>query len=224
MSSYAIVLTHNRPELLAQCIDAISPQVDRVHIVDNASDPPVRRALTSWPRNVTVFEDPTQPPNLSKLWNAQMDLIQHIEETHNSLEWNIAFLCDDSIAPEGWFQAAISGMRQFGAAAGCTHAINPIGDFVFKGAHDGDIWNRMTGWAFVLSGEKKLRADESMKWWWCDSDLDWQARLAGGMVISPGPLVHNTHPNGWTAAKPELAEQTGRDRGAFVAKWGSAPW
>ncbi len=36
----AVILTHNRPELLAACVGAIRGQVDTVLVVDNASAPP----------------------------------------------------------------------------------------------------------------------------------------------------------------------------------------
>lgn len=224
MTSYAIVLTHNRPELLHQCLAAISPQVDRVHVVDNASNPPMRKLLQDWPLNVVMYEDSTQPPNLSRMWNAQLSHIARIEQAHSSPEWEVAVLCDDAIAPSGWFSAASEGMRKFGAAAGCTHAINPVPDYLVKYAPDGDIWNRMCGWAFVLAGEKGLRADESMHWWWTDTSIDFESRLNGGMVVSPGPVVPNILPNAWTNAKAELSEQAGKDRLAFAVRWGTNPW
>ena len=64
---YAIVLTHNRPELLRQCIDAIEPQANLVLVIDNASDPPATYTGTS--TKVKVLHVPDQPPNLAALWN-----------------------------------------------------------------------------------------------------------------------------------------------------------
>ena len=77
-------------------------------------------------------------------------------------------------------------MRHYQAAAGSTHQYHPTPHPILKQAHDSDIHNRMCGWAFVVAGEKGQRADESIKWWWCDTDMDWQARINGGMVICPG--------------------------------------
>lgn len=67
-----------------------------------------------------------------------------------------------------------------------------------------------------------LRADERMRWWWQDTDLDWQARGLGGMLVVPGPHVPNRHANESTVG--ELAEQAGRDGEIFVEKWGFRPW
>lgn len=223
MTDYAVILTHNRPELLDQALAAIASQVDQVIVVDNASDPPVQIKI-GWPLNVELITDPTQPPNLAKLWNAQFDRIASIEKWKPCSVWSVAVLCDDAIAPEGWFDDVVTGMGIHQAAVGCTHAIAPVSEFIHKTVPDSDIYNRLTGWAFVVAGEKGLRADESMHWWWCDTSLDWSARQAGGMVICPGPVVPNGVSNGWTNAKPELGAQVGLDRDAFERKWGWNPW
>lgn len=220
MTSYAIVLTHQRPELLQQCVAAIAPQVDRVHVVDNASDPPMRRMVSNWPGNMVMFEDATQPPNLAKLWNGQIDLIERIERVKGSETWEVAFLCDDSIVPLGWFSIVAGGIRAHGAAAGSTGALEPRQDFLLHQRTDANVWTRMCGWAFMLAGEKGLRANEDLHWWYQDSDLDMEARSRGGTIICPGLNVPNTLPGHWTNAKPHLGSRAGLDRQAFVAKWG----
>lgn len=225
MNNYAVILTHNRPEMVIQAIQAISPQVDRVHVVDNASTPPLQvHDGGQWPLNVVLYHNPTQPPNLAKMWNEQLHLIEKIARAAHQSEWNVALLCDDAFAPEGWFEAVQHGMRTTGAVLGCTSAWDGLNQHLLKTEHDGNIFERLVGCAFVMAGEKGLRADESMHWWWCDTDLDWQARKAGGMVICPGPVVLNALPNVWTNVKHELGTRAGVDHAAFVAKWGSAPW
>ena len=217
-SRFALILTHNRPGLLKQCLDAIQPQVDRVVVMDNASDPPVNAQGVKG----TVMYVPDQPPNLASLWNRGLNWIERDIDRAN--KFDIAMLCDDVMVPEGWFQAVSSCMRAHGAAAGSTHSWNPVSTPILKTQPDRDIYNRMQGSAFVLAGEKGLRADESMHWWWQDTDLDWQARLAGGMVIAPGLVAHNIHPNDFTNSVPGLAEQAGRDGQTFAMKWGGRPW
>ncbi len=223
VTSYAVVLTHNRPELLDRCIAAISPQVDRVHVVDNASDPPMRR-IVSMPGNMVLFEEPMQPPNLAVLWNQQIDLIEKIETNKGSEAWEIAFLCDDAIVPEHWFITVKTGLRAHRASAGSTGPLEPRNDYLLKAELDGNVYERMCGWAFVLAGEKGLRADETMHWWFVDSDLDYQARRLGGTIICPGPSVPNELPGAWTNAKPELGTRAGLDRQAFNAKWNVNYW
>lgn len=218
MPSYAIVLAHNRPELLARCLEAIAPQVDRIHVVDNASEPPLRKMLEAWPLNMVMYENSMQPPNLSKLWNSQLDLIERIEHGRSDC-WEVAMLCDDAIAPFGWFASVQQGIRASGAAAGSTGPLGPRDAAFLETTLIANVYTRMCGWAFVLAGEKGLRADESMHWWYCDSDLDFQARQSGGMMLVPGPSVPNDLPGAWTNAKPELGTRAGLDREAFRAKW-----
>jgi GT2 family glycosyltransferase len=217
-SRYCIVLTHNRHELLKQCLDAIQAQVDQVLVIDNASDPPVR------PDGVrgSVMYVPDQPPNLSDLWNRGFRWIEW--SPGRAEQWDIAMLCDDVIVPDGWFQAVSSCMREHGAVAGSTHSWRPVNTPIVKTHPHNDIHNRLQGSAFVLNGEVGLRADESLHWWWCDTDLDWQARLKGGMVIAPGLVAHNIHPNDFTNSVPGLAEQAGKDGNTFKAKWSWRPW
>lgn len=220
----AVILTHNRPELLVDCVAAIGPQVDLVLVVDNASDPPVdHRALPASPEHpVLVVQVPDQPPNLARFWNMALDIL---------LKWpgsgdprNVAFLCDDTTVPDGWMTAVVAAMVETGAAAGCSNPSGHPHPPQVKHEPDSDLMGRMVGWAFVLDTTKGLRADESMHWWWFDTDLDWQARKAGGMVMIGGYAVPNHRYCEYTNTVPGLAERAGQDQQAFAAKWGRVPW
>jgi glycosyltransferase involved in cell wall biosynthesis len=220
-----VVLTHNRPDLLRRCVAAAAPQVDVLLVIDNASAPPVdldKLRADTGQRNVNLIAVPEQPPNLARLWNIGLGVARHAAGDAGS--WDVALLCDDAILPDGWVHDVSWYMRFWGGAAASTHSIRPVHHPIVQTVPDSNIANRMCGWAFMLRGEAGLRADESMHWWFCDTDLDWQARAAGGMVIAPGPVVANERPNDFTYSVPGLAERAGRDREAFAAKYGSAPW
>lgn len=214
-SRYAVVLTHNRPALLWECVESVSPQVDQVRIVDNASDPPVPD--DEWPSNVVVIHDPLQPPNLAYLWNRQLDAIQGSDP---GAQWDVAVLCDDVLMPPGWLDCVSGALRAHPtAAAASTHSYSPIVEpYLLTGLSNGA--DRMCPWCFMLPGERGLRADERMKWWYCDTDVDMQARRSGGTLIVPGPIATNERIGEYTDLKPELGEQAGRDGAAFQAKWG----
>lgn len=224
--SFAIILTHNRPELLQRCVRAVAPQVDAIIVLDNASDPPVdHQAL--WASAIAdpalakllVVTEPEQPPNLSRLWNIGFDVV--VQAFGPWDQWDLVMLCDDADVPAGWVRPLVDEMRQHGAAAACTLDVRAA---ILKREPDRDIMHRMPGQAFALAGEAKLRADERLRWWWCDTHLDWLARQAGGMVVLPGPAVINERPNDFTVNRPELAEQAGRDGDTFVQVWGWRPW
>jgi hypothetical protein len=192
-----------------------------VCVVDNASTPPA--AAPADLDNVAVVADPTQPPNLADMWNRALDAIRDCRPADVD-RWDVALLCDDTAVPAGWMAAVCEQMRGHGAMAASTHPYEPLDIPVVKTVPDGDFHNRLCGWAFVLRGEAGLRADTNMRWWWCDIDLDWQARAAGGIVLAAGPVAANQRPNEWTTARDDLGTQTGVDRAAFVAKHGWAPW
>lgn len=222
----AVVATHNRPAELARLLDAIAPQCNAVVIVDNASDPPVSLPglvlATRGGMHLHVIRDEEQPPNLSRLWNLGIDLAADGGDFSDGGPWDVAVLNDDAVPPPGWWDAVSAGMRAVGAAAACSDPYGTLTQSVLKVEPDADIMARMTGWAFMLCGEVDLRLDETLRWWWGDTDLDWQARRAGGMLVIPGFQVGNTLAN--TSTTGALAEQAGLDRAAFKRKHGWNPW
>jgi len=212
---FAVVLTHNRPALLWECVESVSPQVDHVIIVDNASDPPVSN--DEWPANVTVVHDPLQPPNLAYLWNSALNRIQGQRPGDM---WDVALLCDDVLMPSDWFGRVSGALRAHPtAAAASTHSYAPITE-PYLLSHLSNGADRMCPWCFMLPGERGLRADESMKWWYTDTHVDMLARQSGGTLIVPGAIATNERIGEYTNSKPELAEQAGRDGDTFQSIWG----
>jgi glycosyltransferase involved in cell wall biosynthesis len=227
-----IILTHNRPELLARVVAAAGPQFDHLVVVDNASDPPINhealRDFYGKGAPLVVLPIPDQPPNISRMWTQALGYarvnVKAFYLSSPAERWNVVLLCDDITLPDGWVSLVASGMREHGAAAACTHPIRSIAQSIVKTAPDSDIMNRMTGWAFMLAGELGLEPSLGLEWWWVDTDLDWQARTRGGMVILPGPVVVNERPNDFTVNRPELGQRAGEDGKAFAEIWGWRPW
>ena len=217
---FALIPTRNRHKELANTVTDIADQVDLIYVIDNGSDPPIHEArLPVDPMQVIVIRDSEQPPNLSRLWNLGLDQIAMAAE----VEHKVAILNDDTRVPPGWFDAVEEAMDRTGAAAGCASPWEPhLAQEILKTGPDGDLANRMVGWAFMLRGESQLRVDERLRWWWGDTDLDWKARGAGGMVVVPSHRVDNLYPNASTTGV--LAEQAGRDRATFAELWGWNPW
>lgn len=214
----AFIMAHNRQELLDQTIAAIRPQVDTVMVLDNASDPKL-----TIPEGVGSMYVPDQPPNLAKWWNIGLDFMAKWYG-QKGLEYDVALLCDDAIVPDGWFTAITRAMRETGTAAGSSQPDGYPQLPMVKYDMDGDIRNRMCSWAFIVDGASTVRADESMHWWWFDTDFDIMMRRNGGTVLIGTHPAPNRQPNYYTYAKPELGEQAGRDGATFTAKWGRTPW
>lgn len=223
MNRFAVILSHNRQELLNQVVAAIAPQVEMVIVIDNASDPPIQvEAGQDW--RTVVIPIPDQPPNLARFWNVGIRVA--LEMVTPGQQPYIAFLCDDAVVPPGWFAAVTEAMANTGAVVGCSdqYGYLPAGQVRTKTAPDNAIMERMSGHAWILDPISTVRPDESMLLWWCDTDIDWQARAAGGMVMVGGYPVKNIHPSGFMLTNPELVHQTGVDGEVFAAKHGSRPW
>lgn len=219
---YAIIPTRNRPARLLSLVVSLGTQCDRIVILDNADTPTVdgEKLQASVPEEcrITVIHDAEQPPNLARLWNVMLDACD-ADFTRSPAYMagaprDIAVLNDDAIVPAGWYNACSNGLRNHETAV-VAHT-TPTAPALLTELHN-DARNRMTPHAFVLRGEAGMRADESMRWWFFDTDLDWRARQAGGVLSVPGPRVVNALAN--TTTRGALAEQAEKDRAAFEAKW-----
>jgi hypothetical protein len=230
MRHFAVILTHNRPELLAQTWLAIGPQVDMVIVLDNASSPPVDfREFHSQFWKTAVLNVPDQPPNLSKLWNLGIDCARVVWGARDDITDEplyVAVLCDDAPPPPGWFAAVTQAMAETGAVVGAS-APEPFGwtgPPKVKTERDSDLAHRMPGWAWILDPISPVRADERFEWWFGDTDLDLSARAAGGMVLIGTHPVPNIHPNDFSQ-RPQQAAQIAVDSQRFVEKYdGWRPW
>lgn len=225
---YVVIPTHNRHELLANIVHDIQTSVDVIIIIDNASMPEVtadslRFNASEHGATLIIMRDTEQPPNLSRLWNDGLEMAALLARESGDQIWDVSILNDDVIIPPGWFDAVSSALRSHeSAVVACSSAHVFTQVPLCKVTLDNDLMTRMTPWALTMRGESGLRYDETMRWWWSDTDLDWQARLAGGMLIIPGYIVLNTLANSSTTGV--LAEQAGRDRATFAQKWGYNPW
>lgn len=216
---YAIIPTHNRPARLLALVTSLGQQCDAIIVLDNASDPPVdsEKLEAALPAGctVSVFRDVEQPPHLSRFWNVMLDVV-HRDATGRD-HWDVAILNDDAIIPAGWYDACSTGLRGHDTAV-IAHTTPTRPTLLTELGNDRN--NRMTPHAFVLRGESGLRADEAMRWWYFDSDLDQRARQAGGVLSVRGPRVLNSLAN--TTTVGPLAEQAMKDKATFDAKWPAA--
>lgn len=220
--SYAIIPTANRPQVAMQAITAIGKQVDMVYVVDNGDNEPlvVEDVLGDHPNCYIIqYDKQGQVPNLCLFWNIALDLIQADAKRMSADQWDVAILNDDAVVPEGWFQVVSSAMREHGcaAASSCGGAFA-----IHREPGPVPILTRMYGPAFVVAGEKGLRGDERLKWYYTDDYMDWESRKLGGMVIIPGHTVNHMHPN--AQVTPEIQVQISHDATLFKEIYGVMPW
>jgi Glycosyl transferase family 2 len=212
---FAIVPTHNRPARLLALVVSLGAQVDHIVVLDNASSPPVdaEKLQASAPDRVTVtvIRDERQPPHLSRFWNIMLDAC---ELSAGVGPWDVGVFNDDAVLPGGWFGVCADALREHPTAL-IAHTEPTSPALLVEPSNV--VGNRMCPHAFVLRGEAGLRADEDMRWWYFDTDLDLRARASGGVLSVPGPRVVNAHAN--SSTRGVLAEQAAKDRAVFDAKW-----
>lgn len=244
---YAVIPTHNRPAELVKLLDSIPPAV-HVLVIDNASEPRISapsgagfqgdQFIKFLGRRIQVIRDEEQPPNLSRLWNIGLDWAERLDLnysadhscdpatcTETNFEYAVAILNDDVVLPPEFLSTLAQEL--------ISHDVDiafpgPVGSECLVNRHKSPpgVDRRMTGWCFVVRGSSGLRADERLRWWCGDDDLELSALHHGrgtvrvGGTISHG-LVHRYPDQSTTGV---LREQTNRDMDTFVKKWGRRPW
>lgn len=215
---FGVIPTNGR-ECVERSVAALLPQVDHLVVVEAGPE----RTERSYPAEVNVLSFPGPECNISRWWNMGLDLCAKLATEAGAKTWNTAVINDDVIVPHGWMDAVVTRMRGLQCAAGCSGGRGPV-PVVHHHAGPVDLYTRLQGFAFVLAGEKGIRADEELVWWGSDDQIDWESRLAGGTVMVPGLHVEHLYPNAQTNHSPELSAQTGRDMELFAKKWGKRPW
>lgn len=208
------VIPSNGRDCLVDCVDAISPQVDQVIVIDTGN---AQKVLAEHDPNIYRFLCET-PSNISHWWNEGLQLAATFSSYGLADTWKVAILNDDAIVPPGWFDAVAAGMDARQAAAGCSGQH----DVTLRQPGPVPLDMRMQGFAFILAGEKKLRANEDLHWYFTDDYIDWESRKLGGMTMVNGWPVEHRHPNGQLS--PELAALIPRDAERFQALYGMRPW
>lgn len=251
MDWYTVIPTKDRPTELDNLLLSLQGnQVGdprRILVINNGQSWGVSR----WAReNATIMQDSNQDPHIYNMWNWGLVWAER-QATFNDVlvsgdnPWwasrhadkmkphAVAVLNDDVQLPPNFAARMIETLRD----TDCTIAfpdqgpgiVNRIPTERLPGTRTGEVMGaaqkRITGYAFVVNGTHGIRCDENFKWHYGDDDLDWQARRDyNGTCEVSGVTVKHLHPGKSTNASPALTEQAGRDREAFIKKWGKPPW
>lgn len=208
--------------MLSGCIESLRSQVDKIAVINTRPD-----GQRVWSENdeqvveVPCYVSPTNPPNISYWWNLGIDVVEAFVTDH---QWNILVVNDDVIAPPHLVERLNLEMRNTTAVLASPHMYRPSRYYFHDETSPMTLMNRIAGYTFMLRGEHGIRVDESMAWWWSDTDLEMRARREGGVVIVPNCQVKHLDPNGFTQRDPNLGRQALIDRDTFIRKWGNAPW
>jgi hypothetical protein len=219
VNTWVLITTHNRHSLLHDLLTDVDR--DRTVIVDHQSHPPIVQ------RCAQVIRCDC-PPNISHLWNLGLNRIDTLnrESAGGDVPYNVLVCNDDLRIPPETIDALAGALRAADAVVSFpdVHGLLKPGQTVTLNTPGPvNLFTRMTGYCFMLRGERGFRADERLVWWYGDDDLEWRAALAGGVVRVGGVTVTHLNPNG-SMINPALAAQTAMDREVFIQKWGHPPW
>lgn len=192
-----------------------------VVIIDTGLPFPFGSEMMTYP-GVHLICDGYAPKNISRWWNTGLRYVVNQEGTRHGYaypDFVVAVLNDDLRVPQGFVQKLGEWLYAVERPAVACPDVYGTGYYHVR---SNDVGPRMPGFAFAMRGDNMIFADETLQWWYGDNDIDWQARARGGVLHVPNLTIQHIYPNSTTVG--ELAEQAGRDRETFVAKWGRAPW
>ena len=201
--AYAVVPSGGRG-CLHDCVDSLLPQVDLLYLVQTR-----RFRLTPRPGLVCLPQWRNAGLNISRWWNAGIRAAARAAARAGEAAgtdgggWDVLVANDDIIAPPGLVAGLSAGMRSDLYALAYCHP--PAAGTT-----------TISGWCFMLRGEAGLLADERLKWWYGDDDLEYQARAKGGSISVPGCTVQHLYPGGNDEG---MEAQIVADAEYFRAKW-----
>jgi glycosyltransferase involved in cell wall biosynthesis len=210
---WAVIPSKSRPGELTALVEQLLDDNVKVVVIDNG----VRFSYDD--SRVHIIRDFEDPPNLSRLWNVGL---KYVADINTDDQYYVAVLNDDLILPERFVEKCALKIYDTGAAVAYPDQHARGTDLFLKDVRPYPLVYRMTGYAFVLRGSAGIFADETIKWWYGDNDIEWQARTLGGTLMVGGLKVQHLFPDHTTVG--DLMVQAGKDRETFIAKWGIAPW
>jgi hypothetical protein len=211
-----VVIPAHRPRLddLAGCLRTLRHDPHKTVVVWNGDQEP-----PELPCNVAI--DSGTELNISRWWNLGLEYVSsNARPVHDVLVLN----CDARVTQQGVDRLA-SALRQWDLAM-----VGPT----YRGEYNGpetrinrelkpvSHWDRVAGFCFMLARELGIRADERLRWWFGDDDIEWQARRLRGTGLVPGVRVEHP-PAGGTRIEGELRSIVGKDAKVFEATWHTLP-
>ena len=213
--NFAVIPTNGRA-CYKDCVASIQDQVGQIILVEGGS----HIDTVHGPYPTMVIRETEL--NISKWWNRALVLAEKLAKSEGAEQWNVAILNDDTIIPPGWMETVSLAMREENAAAACSGGTAIPYRIVHREPGPVGLISRMKGFAFILAGEKGLRANEQLRWYFSDDHVDWMARRLGGMVVIPGFPVEHLYPN--QQVTPEIQQIIAEDAQSFQGYWGMRPW
>lgn len=173
-----------------------------------------------------VWVDDSDAP-IHRKWNAGLDAAEGWARAQGHRRWNVAILNNDLEVGDGFLGRLAEGLRRsddFWVSYPDVHGAGLADGDVVATSSDKLAGQTLSGFAFMVRGEARLRFDEQFEWWYGDSDLERQVRAADKQVVTVGGCkVRHLEPMRSTASSPDRLAMARRDEARFAEKWGVDP-
>lgn len=186
---WAVVVTFERPRILARCLEALSEQTrppDQVVVVDNGSGPETRELLSDWRRRWNRLSELRLDENQGPA-GGFADGIQAALEAGATHVWA---LDDDALAAPSCLENLVASAHDQGAG------------LVFPAIFDGTgTPSDFPGWSGVLIDADAVRRaglpNRDLFWWIEDTEyLQWRLPRVHGVTAHRCPDAHVEHGGG----------------------------
>lgn len=204
-----------RLDHLRQLVTSLAHPYDRVVVVtDDVNVLPLDLPYVHF-----VRRDPEVGINLAAWWNVGLDYVADYYDGDQPYE--VAVLTSDVVGrPDSLRLLAARLRRDNWSMIGPNLAAE--GDASWTLDQQRTVLTRVPAECFMLAGELGLRADERLRWWYADDDLEMQARQRGPVGIIGGTGLRLAEPSTELSAEQQRWAVEGRE--LFARKWNRQPW
>jgi hypothetical protein len=208
--TYVVIASKDRPTMLANLRAQLGPQVTGMFIFDNGYDVAPKDVIAAhgWP--------------LHRMWNAGLSLAADAGGPHNVLVINDDVEVDPDFIAR--LDAALRVDPDHWIAYPNHQGLAIDHDACARTTSDEMAGQTISGWAMMLRGEAGLRFDERFGWWYGDSAMEREVRVAGKHVVCAGGcFARHLDPCRSTFTDPERLAQAEADEALFAELYGLDP-
>lgn len=188
----------------------VQNEADTILVADNSDEQDLQDYVML---NRCLLVMPCKGRSIYEMWNGGLVTCDARAKAEGITKWNVAILNDDIHVPDLFLSGLSHALRAHDDLwlvypdPGLNHQHEtPTGEV--RRTHGTSRTGGMTGWAFMVKGEKIVEAgikiDEEFEWWGGDDDLAHKIERAGGAQGAVLGLGLD-HDNEGTAALPQHA-------------------
>ena len=216
----AVPCPGSRTDELVTLLDGLDWPAEYVMVLSTSADPiDPPDLLRSRATHITF---PYDEVNIGAWWNA---MLRYASDREGSAPHDVLCVTSDCTGTADGVHDLALTLREEDAVMLGPGWSRPLGDLEVQVLNDvpRSVYDRVPPECFMVRGELGLRCDVRMPWWYCEDDLEMQARQVGTVGLVGGIELHPPT-RAATELTAEKQAQAVKSRALFVEKWGVEPW